>query len=156
MGTSQIGWSLVDATGNEIQHWGDVVGYCAGIPDLVVLPNGDQVHCPAPGALEIWYLVPRLGVIGTQAGVVWDGVQVVVTLLKPPTVLSFLAFMALFTSAEQQAIVMSTDPQIKLYLLQVSGAGEVSLADPLTVAGVSYLAALGLIAAPRATQVLAT
>jgi hypothetical protein len=55
----QIGWSLVDSTGTEIQHWGDTPGVCVGVPDMIRLPSGDDVHCPSIGAVQEWALVPR-------------------------------------------------------------------------------------------------
>lgn len=42
----QIGYSLIDSNNKEIQFWGDTLGQCPGIPDMIVLPNGDQVHAP--------------------------------------------------------------------------------------------------------------
>lgn len=55
----QIGYSLVDANGAEIQHWGDTPGMCVGLPSMVRLPNGDDVHGASAGALQEWTLVPR-------------------------------------------------------------------------------------------------
>jgi hypothetical protein len=40
----QIGYSLVDASGNEVQFFGDTKGRLHAIPQPIVLPNGDQVH----------------------------------------------------------------------------------------------------------------
>lgn len=39
----QIGYSLIDSDGNELQKWGDTKGQQHGLPHLIVLPNGDQV-----------------------------------------------------------------------------------------------------------------
>jgi hypothetical protein len=72
-----------------------------------------------------------------------------------PVVLTFLQFMALFSSAEQTAIVGSTDPQVKLFLLMASGAGTISLPNSEVAAGVGYLASVGLIGATRPAQILA-
>lgn len=55
----QIGYSLLDANGAEIQHWGDTPGVCVGIPSMVRLPNGDDVHGASVGPLQDWALVPR-------------------------------------------------------------------------------------------------
>jgi hypothetical protein len=38
-----IGWSLVDRDGAEVAHWGDDAGVTHGIPNPLILPNGDQV-----------------------------------------------------------------------------------------------------------------
>jgi len=72
-----------------------------------------------------------------------------------PVVLNFLQFMALFTSAEQTAIVGSSDAQVKLFLLMASGAGTISLSDSEVATGVNYLESIGLIAPSRPAQVLA-
>tara|TARA_R110000868_G_scaffold157001_1_gene384056 strand:- start:256 stop:888 length:633 start_codon:yes stop_codon:yes gene_type:complete len=56
----QIGWSLVDEAGAEVQYWGDTAGQGAGVPDMIRLPNGDHVHCPAPGQIGPWQLMPRM------------------------------------------------------------------------------------------------
>ena len=68
--------------------------------------------------------------------------------------LSFLQFMALFTSAEQAAVVNSTDTQVRLFLLMATGAGALDLGNPEVVAGVNYLASLNLIAAARVAAIL--
>jgi len=77
----------------------------------------------------------------------------------PPTTLTFLQFMALFTSAEQDAIIDSTDTQVRLFVLMATGAGTITLSDPEVIAGMGYLASPspgpGLITAARAAQILA-
>ena len=72
---------------------------------------------------------------------------------KPP--LAFLQFMVLFTAAEQAAIVASADTQVKLFLLMATGADGLDLGNAEVVAGIEYLASLGLITAARATEILA-
>lgn len=82
----------------------------------------------------------------------------------PPQTLTFLQFMALFTAAEQAAIVNSSDTQTKLFLLMATGAGNLQLNNSEVIAGVNYLASgpsatppgPGLITAARAAQVLAS
>ncbi|WP_267426366.1 hypothetical protein [Methylobacterium sp. GC_Met_2] len=66
-----------------------------------------------------------------------------------------LTFLALFSPAEQAAIVTSADAQIRLFCLMAAGSTFVSLADPRVVAGAQMLESAGLIAAGRAAQVLA-
>ena len=73
----------------------------------------------------------------------------------PPAPLGFLEFMDLFTTAEQGALVTSADPRVKLFLLQASGAGAISFADPRVAAALDQLTTLGLLAAGRAAQILA-
>ena len=76
----QIGWSLVDEAGNEVQHEGDTPGQCVGMPSFVRLPNGDDVHCPQLGQVQDWKLVPRMWTYGqTAAGPTFATDQVIVT-----------------------------------------------------------------------------
>lgn len=77
---------------------------------------------------------------------------------KPPPkneYIPFADFMALFTESEQAALVDSSDPKIKVFLLATSGAGEVRLANPRVEALLDDLIAAGALAAPRKTQILA-
>lgn len=76
----QIGYSLIDGNGAELQHWGDAIGRASGRPDFLLLPNGTQVHCPSLGAIGDWRLVHRVGKYGSPPGVEFDGNQVVVTI----------------------------------------------------------------------------
>lgn len=73
----------------------------------------------------------------------------------PPVTVPFLQFMALFTAAEQAAIVSSTDVAVKLFLIEASGAGDINLADPRVKSGLDRLTALGLLAAGRGAQIMA-
>lgn len=81
----------------------------------------------------------------------------------PPPTLSFLQFMALFTSAEQDAIIASSDTQTKMFVIMAAGSGGLQLTNAQVIAGVNYLATAttasppgpGLITAARATQILA-
>ena len=76
---TQIGYSLVDKNGTKLQFWGDVAGQCVGIPNVIKLPNGDEVHCPALGPLQQWKLVPRLLAFDSKASAVFDGSNMVIT-----------------------------------------------------------------------------
>lgn len=67
----------------------------------------------------------------------------------------FLAFMALFTPAEQAAIVDSNATPVRLFRLMAAGAGALDLADARVVAGLDALVAAGLISAERKADVLA-
>ena len=73
----QIGWSLVDGQGSEIDHWGDTLGQSRGLPDMLRLPNGDYVYAPSPGGIQDWALVPRWAERG-EGNPVWDGSKIVV------------------------------------------------------------------------------
>ncbi len=82
---------------------------------------------------------------------------------RPPPVLTFLQFMALFTSAEQTAIINSSDAQTKMFVIMAAGSGGLQLANAQIIAGVNYLATAttasppgpGLITSARAAQILA-
>src|SRR5208337_333834 len=85
---------------------------------------------------------------GQTCTIVNNAVHVTRTWVTPPAApisLNFLQFIALFTQAEQAAIVASTDVQVRLFLLMAAGASEVILSDPKTEAGVNYLVSLGLL-----------
>lgn len=80
----QIGYSLVDANGAEVAHWGDSLGQMIK-PDCIVLPNGDFVHgVDGPCTLQQWQFVRRMGRYGTPSGVTFDGANVVVTFAVTP------------------------------------------------------------------------
>lgn len=73
----------------------------------------------------------------------------------PPRLFTFLEFMALFTPAEQAAIVGSNDVNVKLFTLMAAGAaGGLSMSDPRVIAGVNYLVTAGLLTAANAALVL--
>jgi hypothetical protein len=85
----QIGYSLIDSQGNELQGFGDTAGQAQGVPDVVRLPNGDDVHCPEVGAdYDGLRLVERWLQYGDVASVVFDGAKVLVTrpAPTPPTI----------------------------------------------------------------------
>jgi hypothetical protein len=76
----QIGWSLVDKSGAELQHWGDRPGECAAVPSRIVLGPLMCVEAPSPGAVGECSLVPRHYQWGGSAvGPSFDGAAVVVT-----------------------------------------------------------------------------
>lgn len=76
---------------------------------------------------------------------------------QPPPRLTYLQFRALFTAAENQAIMTAAQSNHAVldWLLQAAGASEVNLADPQVKAGLDALAAAGLITTSRATAILA-
>lgn len=85
-----------------------------------------------------------------------DGVvQAVATFAAAPLPhLTFLEFMALFTGAEQAAIVDSADTNVRLFLAQSTGAQFIDLGDARLSAGLSYLVSLGILSAGRPGQIL--
>lgn len=70
--------------------------------------------------------------------------------------IDFLAFMALFTPNEQAALVSSTDIQVRLFLLEASGAGEIDLSDTRVETALRYLEGRGLLTPGRAASILAS
>lgn len=73
----------------------------------------------------------------------------------PKRQFGFLEFMSLFTPDEQAAIVNSSEPTVKLFLLMAAGAAYIDLDDSRTIEGLEELATLGLITAARKDAVLA-
>jgi hypothetical protein len=74
---------------------------------------------------------------------------------EEPVVLSCLEFMGLFDPSEQQALVESVDPQVKLFTLAAAGASYISFADPIVAQGLEYLVQIGLLTEERKQQILA-
>lgn len=42
----KVGYSLINEDKNEIQYWGDSLGFESSVPNVIYLPNGDHVHAP--------------------------------------------------------------------------------------------------------------
>lgn len=79
---------------------------------------------------------------------------------NPPAVVqvwgyTFLQFMALFTQAEQAAVIGSTDVNVKIFTTMAAGSGGLLLDNPDVVTGIDYLESVGLITSDRAAQILA-
>jgi len=91
----QIGYSLVDAKGNELQAFGDIAGQFPSPPDVIRLSNGDFVHCATLGEvfsdgskLVLRQLVdskPAPWFASTSATINFDGAQVVKTIIYSTT-----------------------------------------------------------------------
>lgn len=79
----QIGYSLVDWQGNELQVWGDLPGVIHLIPNPVILPNGDHVHCVGLGPIQEWQIVPRMFEYGPSSSITFDGTQILVIQPEP-------------------------------------------------------------------------
>lgn len=84
----QIGYSLIDAQGQEITSYGNTKGVLTSIPQPVVLPNGDAVHCASPGQqygdwrfVERWMADEQPSPFHLEIGrtVAFDGGKIVVT-----------------------------------------------------------------------------
>lgn len=68
--------------------------------------------------------------------------------------ITFLQFLALFSTSEQLAIASSTIPQVQLFVIMASGSGGIQLNDPRVVAAINMLPTFGLIASYRVGQIL--
>lgn len=64
---AHIGYALVDENGLELAAFGTTIGQCAGLPDVITLPNGDRVHCPAVGVYSGCMLVERHSVNASES-----------------------------------------------------------------------------------------
>lgn len=82
----QIGYSLVDENGTEINFWGNISGQMVSAPTMIALPNGCQVHCPAIGVdYGGCRLVPRMLVDDDQGNsIIFTGEAVVVRRPETP------------------------------------------------------------------------
>jgi len=70
-----------------------------------------------------------------------------------PIIVTFRQFMALFTAAEQTAIVNSADTQTRLFLLSAS-SGTINLSDQVVLSDLTYLVSIGLLLVARVSQIL--
>lgn len=113
---------------------------------------------------EAVYSAPSGGILvaSEAAGVGWTyldgsfvGPAVSSEPAPPKRQFTFLEFMALFTSAEQAAIVNSADTNVKLFLLMAAGASFIDLDDARTATGVTGLVTLGLITQDRHDAIMA-
>jgi hypothetical protein len=53
MSINQVGYKLINTTDNTvIEQWGGIWGQCPGIPNPIILPNGDQI---CGGEIDVEY-----------------------------------------------------------------------------------------------------
>jgi hypothetical protein len=125
-----------------------------GVLANVVVWDGASAYSPPDGAtLEPMSALPSGASIGwTLSGGVWSAPSPAVDL---SATITFLQFMALFASSEQDAIVASSDTETRLFVMMAAGSGGIQLSNPEVVAGVDYLASIGLITSTRAAAILA-
>lgn len=45
--TKTVGYKLIDGSGKSVKEWGGIWGQCPGVPNVLILPNGDHVHAPS-------------------------------------------------------------------------------------------------------------
>lgn len=77
----KIGYSLIDLNNNILQSW------LGEIPNLIILPNGNQVFCAQKGKYSNYSIVEKWQVSNTDPGLVitgettkFDGTKVIETL----------------------------------------------------------------------------
>ena len=73
-----------------------------------------------------------------------------------PTTIATLAFMQRLTVGERQAIIVAarTSAAIQDWRDMVLAVAQVDVTDPLTIAGINSMAAVGLLTTARAAQIL--
>lgn len=81
-----VGYSLIDASGAELQVFGDAPGQTRAVPNVIRLPGGIDVHCPLVGTeYDGLKLVERWIQDGEEASIEFDGDRVIVTRKLPQT-----------------------------------------------------------------------
>ena len=70
------------------------------------------------------------------------------------TVYTPLEFLRLFTSAERTLMRTSTDDIVLDFLWMADKAQDLKLSDPDTIAGINYMASIGILTAERAEEIL--
>ncbi len=73
---------------------------------------------------------------------------------RPPVPLDPVDFLRRFTAQERIAARASNDPYVIDFIALLARAPSIHLDDPDTVAGVGYLAQLGILTAGRAEEIL--
>jgi hypothetical protein len=136
-------------------------------PSSLNLPNGEQVSGAGIGwasqdgayalVAVVAFTAPAGQVATGSPSYAFNGASVVETYAATAAPLSFLQFMALFTTAEQIAIVSSVDPQVRLFAMEAEGAGSILLADAKVVGGINYLTTTTppILTAAEAARILA-
>ena len=76
------------------------------------------------------------------------------SILDDPVYYSPREFKNKFTLAEQDAILSSTDPQVKQIWLDLVTASAIDIEDEDTISGVTYLVTIGLLTESRKAEIL--
>jgi hypothetical protein len=126
------------------------------VAELFTPPDGFSItDCFAPGMEWV-----DVGSSGAAPGWTYDGTAFHAPAPPAPpapiTTMSPLEFMARFTANEQTAIATAAqaNASVLLWMLKLSGATFVDLADPQTKAGIDALVTAGLLTAERETAIL--
>ncbi len=76
----QIGYALVSAQNEVVQTWGNTLGQLEGLPDVIVLANGNRVRGAKAGeTFSDFRLLPRFGQLGDSNATVVEQDRVVTT-----------------------------------------------------------------------------
>jgi hypothetical protein len=145
----QIGYSLVDANGVEVTAYGNSTSdfMRLSVPDPVLLPNGDAVHCAVVGdTYSVWRLVPRMIVDNPPSpwysevsrSVTFDGQNTVVTVvysdaptIVPQTVSPRQARIALLNANLLDQVNTALNTAGGVALITWEYASSFSRADPM-------------------------
>ncbi len=116
-----------------------------------VVRNSDKAVIPDDPTLFDWQQFQTWLAAGNTAD------PYVAPVVVPSTIIGFIAFTALFTATEQQALFgSSVNWQVQMLIAEATSAGPLlDLADPRIFAGVNAMVALGILTTARATAILA-
>jgi hypothetical protein len=153
----QIGYSLVDKDGHEVKFFGDRKGIIEPAPEVIALPDGDQVHCASVGDqlgdfrfVQRWMSderpSPWHAVIGRT--VAFDGVKVIVTInyeavpsiIPPPAEILSQDLMAQFGADDAAKIQAAVSANVKFWLLWSTLQAQ---KDPMLVTSERFLIGWG-------------
>jgi hypothetical protein len=137
---AQVGYKLIDADGAVLAQWGGTWGQCPPLPNVINLPNGDQVYCP-------------------ELGVAYDGCTLVEWDMDKPvkTTVDGLTFLNRFTDEEYGNILKAaqTDVQIARWLDMFRLSREIDVAGQTAQEAKAAFVEKGLLSAERADVIFA-
>lgn len=137
----RIGFRLVDAEGDIAAQWGGSFDSIPGIPNPLILPNGDQV-------------------CGVELGGVYDGftLQSWDAERPPQTIFDGADFLGRITDEEYAAIIAaaSQNAQLGRWLDIFRLRGEIDVAGATAQAAKAGMVAMGLLTQERADEVFST
>ncbi len=117
----------------------------------VIVQDSDRVWHTSDGGLSIGPTDNAAQVLSTANGMAPPGS---ISVQAPPAIWTFEVFFARFTDAEQQAIFSSADWRVKAWIARATGTRTIDPADPLVLAGLNQLVALGLLTSGRPAAIL--